>query len=62
MLESSHTSFNDTAVVLMHDALGPGAQRAGCRETVELIEPLSVPVKQRGLHIRALSQRDTPSG
>lgn len=27
-------------VVLMHDGIGPGARREGCRSTVELIEPL----------------------
>lgn len=28
------------AIVLMHDALGPGARRAGCENTLELIAPL----------------------
>jgi peptidoglycan/xylan/chitin deacetylase (PgdA/CDA1 family) len=62
MLEAAHTSLHDRAVFLMHDALGPGAQRAGCRETVELIEPLSAAAKERGLHIRPLSQTGTPRG
>jgi peptidoglycan/xylan/chitin deacetylase (PgdA/CDA1 family) len=62
MLESAHTSLHDRAVFLMHDALGPGAQRAGCRETVELIEPLSAAAKERGLHITPLSQTGTPRG
>jgi peptidoglycan/xylan/chitin deacetylase (PgdA/CDA1 family) len=62
MLESSSTRLHDKAVLLMHDALGPGAQRGGCRETVELIELLSAAAKQRGLRIRPLSQADTPHG
>lgn len=30
----------DDAIVLMHDALGPGARRAGCQNTLALIAPL----------------------
>ncbi len=32
--------LDDHAVVLMHDALGPGVRRAGCAETVALTEAL----------------------
>jgi peptidoglycan/xylan/chitin deacetylase (PgdA/CDA1 family) len=28
------------SVVLMHDGLGPGARRSGCRETIRLVAPL----------------------
>jgi peptidoglycan/xylan/chitin deacetylase (PgdA/CDA1 family) len=28
------------SVVLMHDGLGPGATRSGCRETIRLVAPL----------------------
>ncbi len=42
------------AVVLMHDALGPGARRAGCHSTVELVEPLVVAARASGLRVRPL--------
>ncbi len=37
------------AVVLMHDGLGPGARRAGCRETIRLVGPLAAAIRRRGL-------------
>ena len=46
--------LGDGAVVLMHDALGPGVRRAGCAETVALTEKLlaeghrSVPLDELG--------------
>ncbi|MHB8233841.1 MAG: polysaccharide deacetylase family protein [Solirubrobacteraceae bacterium] len=43
------------AVVLMHDALGPGARRAGCQSTVELIEPLVVAARARGLRVQPIA-------
>jgi peptidoglycan/xylan/chitin deacetylase (PgdA/CDA1 family) len=42
------------AVVLMHDALGPGAQRAGCQSTVELIEPLVIAARAEGLRVEPI--------
>lgn len=44
------------AVVLMHDALGPGAARAGCQSTVELISPLCALARARGLSPRSLRE------
>jgi peptidoglycan-N-acetylglucosamine deacetylase len=43
-------------VVLMHDALGPGARRAGCHNTVELIEPLVLAARARGLRVQPLAE------
>jgi peptidoglycan/xylan/chitin deacetylase (PgdA/CDA1 family) len=43
------------AVVLMHDALGPGARRAGCQSTVELIEPLVVAARTDGLRVQPIA-------
>ena len=43
------------AVVLMHDALGPGALRSGCQNTVELIEPLVVAARGLGLRVTPIS-------
>lgn len=37
------------AVVLMHDAVGPGAPRDGCGQTVELVAPLVSLAASRGL-------------
>jgi peptidoglycan/xylan/chitin deacetylase (PgdA/CDA1 family)/predicted N-acetyltransferase YhbS len=45
------------AVVVMHDGLGPGATRADCSQTVELIEPLVGQLRQRGWHPAALDER-----
>ncbi|ABG04310.1 polysaccharide deacetylase [Rubrobacter xylanophilus DSM 9941] len=36
------------AVVLMHDGLGPGARRSGCRQTVELVAPLVARIRAAG--------------
>jgi peptidoglycan/xylan/chitin deacetylase (PgdA/CDA1 family) len=36
------------SVVLMHDGLGPGARRTGCRETVALVEPLVAHLREIG--------------
>lgn len=40
MLAGAGGSLDAEAIVLMHDALGPGAQRTGCENTLELIAPL----------------------
>jgi len=46
----------DGAIVLCHDAVGPGALRDGCEETVRLIAPLIALGRERGLEPRALPQ------
>jgi peptidoglycan-N-acetylglucosamine deacetylase len=35
-------------VVLMHDGLGPGARRTGCKETITLVEPLVARLRELG--------------
>jgi len=40
MLSAAQPLLGDQAVVLMHDAVGPGATRAGCDKTIALLEPL----------------------
>lgn len=40
MLARCEPALDDRSVVLLHDALGPGARRSGCEETVRLIGPL----------------------
>jgi peptidoglycan/xylan/chitin deacetylase (PgdA/CDA1 family) len=42
--------------VLMHDALGPGALRAGCENTVELLDLLIARAKSEGLDIGLLTR------
>ena len=37
------------AIVLMHDAVGPGATRDGCEQTVALVAPLVEAARSRGL-------------
>jgi peptidoglycan/xylan/chitin deacetylase (PgdA/CDA1 family) len=44
------------AIVLMHDGIGPGARRAGCHETVELIPRLVATLADRGLTPVPLSE------
>ncbi len=39
-LTAARASLGADAIVLMHDALGPGARRDGCENTLDLIAPL----------------------
>jgi peptidoglycan/xylan/chitin deacetylase (PgdA/CDA1 family) len=55
MFARARAQLTGGAVVLMHDALGPGALRAGCQNTVELIEPLVVAARGRGLRVIPVS-------
>ncbi len=48
MLAAIVPDLEHRAIVLMHDGIGPGARRRGCRETVLLLEPLCVAVRERG--------------
>jgi len=41
-------------IVLMHDAVGPGARRRGCDQTVELVQYLVTAARRSGLHVGAL--------
>jgi len=40
MLARCEPGLDHRSVLLLHDALGPGARRSGCEETVRLIGPL----------------------
>lgn len=44
------------SVVLLHDGVGPGARRSGCRQTVELIPRLIETLAERGLRAVPLSE------
>jgi peptidoglycan/xylan/chitin deacetylase (PgdA/CDA1 family) len=49
MLASLEPQLSPGAVVLMHDAIGPGATRTTPQATVELVEPLVAAIRRRGL-------------
>jgi alkylation response protein AidB-like acyl-CoA dehydrogenase len=54
MLESARPGVGEGAIVLMHDALGPGALRAGCENTVALVGELIALAQGEGLDVGAL--------
>jgi peptidoglycan-N-acetylglucosamine deacetylase len=60
MLARASSQLTPGAVVLMHDALGPGALRSGCQNTVELIEPLVIAARARGLRVEAITRGGLP--
>ena len=63
MLARATPALAPGAVVLAHDALGPGARRAGCAETVALIEPLLARARAVGLEPVPLDlMGDVPRG
>jgi peptidoglycan/xylan/chitin deacetylase (PgdA/CDA1 family) len=51
MFARARSQLTPGTVVLMHDALGPGALRGGCQSTVELIEPLVIAARAAGLRV-----------
>jgi peptidoglycan/xylan/chitin deacetylase (PgdA/CDA1 family) len=61
MFERASRTLERGSVVLMHDGLGPGAQREGCLQTVELIAPLSALARDRGLELAPLSKASSLS-
>ncbi|MCW3019553.1 MAG: polysaccharide deacetylase [Solirubrobacterales bacterium] len=54
MLARCHGQLGKGGIVLMHDAVGPGARRRGCDQTVELVGELVAAVRRSGLHVGAL--------
>jgi peptidoglycan-N-acetylglucosamine deacetylase len=49
MLERAEPKLAPGAVVLMHDALGPGARRSDVQNTLDLLPPLVAAGRTRGL-------------
>lgn len=49
MLDHTRHQLGDGGAVLMHDALGPGARRAGCQNTLALLPALVAAVRAHGL-------------
>jgi peptidoglycan-N-acetylglucosamine deacetylase len=61
MLRNSEPLLGPSAVVLMHDGPGPGALRAGCEETVALVEPLVARLRLMGCEPASLTPPDVPA-
>ena len=51
MLERARSRLAGGGAVLMHDALGPGARRAGCQNTLALLSPLAAVARAHGLRL-----------
>lgn len=56
MLAHAKTVFGDGGMVLMHDALGPGALRDGCENTIELISELIAAARESDLAVGPIPQ------
>lgn len=56
MLLRADEQMRDGGVVLMHDGLGPGARRAGCRNTIDLLAPLIERARALDLAVGALDE------
>jgi peptidoglycan/xylan/chitin deacetylase (PgdA/CDA1 family) len=55
MLERIRPELAGGGIVLMHDALGPGALRSGCESTVDLLGALVGAARERGHSVGPLS-------
>jgi hypothetical protein len=55
MLAAVDGDLRAGAIVLAHDAVGPGATRTDCAHTVALIRPLIALARERGLEPALLS-------
>lgn len=57
MLRRSLATAGPDSVALLHDGLGPGARRAGCAATADLISPLVDRLRDRGVRFEPLGDR-----
>jgi peptidoglycan-N-acetylglucosamine deacetylase len=60
MLRRIEPLLGPGSIVLMHDALGPGALRIGCEETVVLVEPLVAHLRSIDCEPAPLTLLDVP--
>jgi peptidoglycan/xylan/chitin deacetylase (PgdA/CDA1 family) len=62
MLTHACSQFPDGGSVLMHDALGPGARRVGCQNTVALLPALATAARAHSLSLGPMrhAQHDPP--
>jgi peptidoglycan/xylan/chitin deacetylase (PgdA/CDA1 family) len=61
MLGLARSQLADGGAVLMHDALGPGARRAGCQNTFALLPQLTAAARAHGLLLAPMDCRRTPA-
>ena len=61
MLSKLDSYLGGGSIVLLHDGIGPGAQRSGCDQTVQLIEPLAELARGRGLLLEPIAAPVQPS-
>jgi peptidoglycan/xylan/chitin deacetylase (PgdA/CDA1 family) len=57
MLDHACSRLTDGGAVLMHDALGPGAIRAGCENTLALLPALAAAARAEGLLLAPMRYR-----
>ena len=57
MLDYARSQIADGGAVLMHDALGPGARRDGCQNTLALLPQLVAAARAHGLHLAPMGYR-----
>jgi peptidoglycan-N-acetylglucosamine deacetylase len=60
MLDAARPLLAPDRIVLMHDAVGPGAVRADCENTVELVGGLVAAARAEGLHIAPMTETSHP--
>lgn len=61
MLDYARAQFADGGPVLLHDALGPGAKRAGCQNTLALLPALVAAARAHGLVLAPMNYRTSCS-
>ncbi len=57
MLDHARSQLADGGTVLMHDALGPGARRGGCQNTLALVPQLAAAARAHGLLLAPMGYR-----
>jgi peptidoglycan-N-acetylglucosamine deacetylase len=57
MLADAHDQLADGGAVLMHDAIGPGARRAGCQNTIALLPALAAAARASGLALAPMQHQ-----
>lgn len=60
MLDVARPLLAPDGIVLMHDAIGPGALRADCENTVELVGGLVAAARAEGLQIAPVAETSPP--
>jgi peptidoglycan/xylan/chitin deacetylase (PgdA/CDA1 family) len=60
MLARLRGGISRGAIVLMHDGVGPGAEREGCSGTVDLVGPLVALLRSQGLEPATLDELEHP--